>query len=116
MINDQITDSVTQIINYKQGMGSGCPSRIVYKIVEDTTYDDALAKYSDSKEPHLPSIEECDTFHNYMGSSFSDKLRLTRELRNDKTVTCVDFRHRIYVGQPREDKYPVVLIYIEYQS
>ena len=116
MINDQITDSVTQIINYKQGMGSGCPSRIVYKIVNNTTYDDALVKYSDPKEPHLPSIEECDTFHNYMGSTMADTLRLTKELRDDNTVTLVNLRQRIYTGHPRKDSYPVLLIYIEYQS
>ena len=114
MINDQITDSVTQIIKYKDGHGGGRPSKIVYKIVEDTTYDDALAKYMNPSEPHLPTIEECDTFHEYMGSTFSEKLRLTRELRNDTTVTCANFRDRIYVGKPREDKYPLVLIYIEY--
>lgn len=116
MINEQITDSVTQIINYKDKMGSGFPSKIVYKIVDNTTYDEALVKYSNPNEPHLPSIEECDVFHNYLGGTMTDTLRLTNELRDDDTVTLVNFKRRIYTGHPRKDSYPIVLIYIEYQK
>ena len=115
MINDQITDSVTQIINYKDGMGNGCPSRIVYKFENNTTYDDALVKYANPKEPHLPSIQECDTFHNYIGPTLTNTLYLTNELRDDNTVTLANFKQRIYTGHARKDTYPVLLIYIEYQ-
>ena len=31
MINDQITDSVTQLITYKDGHGGGRPSKIVFQ-------------------------------------------------------------------------------------
>lgn len=115
MINDQITDSVTQLIKYKDGMGGGQPSKIILKFVnEEMTYDDALSKYINPNEPHLPTIEECDILHHYMGGRMTEDLVLTRELRNDTTVTCANLRQRIYIGTPRKDKHRVILTYIEY--
>lgn len=116
MINDQITDSVTQIINYKDGMGTGCPSKIVYKFAKDDTYDNALLKYANLNEPHLPSIQECDTFHNYLGGTMTNTLFLTNELRDNTTITLANLKQRIYTGHPRSNTYPIILIYIEYMT
>lgn len=114
MINDQITDSVTQIIKYKDGHGSGHPSKIVIKYSKDMLYDDAIAQYLNPKEVHLPSIEECDILHNYMGSQIMPRRYLTVELRDDKTVTVADLQRRIYTGAARNEEHPVLLVYIEY--
>ena len=46
MINPQITDSVTQIISYKEGHGQGLPSKIVFKYYEDSLYDDVINKFN----------------------------------------------------------------------
>ncbi len=116
MINDQITDSVTQLIKYKDGHGSGRPSRIEYKIIGKGLYDDAITKYLNNAELHLPSIDECDTLHDYLGSHMVVSRFMTREIRDEKTITLADVDKRIYYGVPRNEEHDIVLVQIEYMS
>lgn len=116
MINDQITDSITQTIKYKDGLGSGNPSRITLRLAEKTTYDDALSKYMNPSFPHLPSIEECEVLRHYMASQVGPGKFMTVELRDDITITLADIQHGFYIGAPRKDPYHIVLVKIEYES
>ena len=116
MINDQITDSVTQLIKYKDGHGSGRPSKIVYRIMGKALYDDAIAKYLNPSEPHVPSIDECDTLHDYMGYQLSTFRLMTREMRDEKTITVANVEKRIYLGAPRNEEQDLILVYIEYMA
>ena len=116
MINDQITDSVTQLIKYKEGHGSGRPSKIVYRIMGKALYDDAITKYLNPAEPHVPSIDECDTLHDYVGQQLSPYKLMTREMRDEKTITVADVGRRIYYGAPRNEEHDLILVYIEYMA
>jgi hypothetical protein len=116
MINDQITDSVTQIIKYKDGHGSGRPSKIVYQKKGKALYDDAISKYLNQSEPHVPSIDECDTLHDYMGQQLSPYRLITREIRDEKTITLADVGRRIYYGGERNEEHDLILVYIEYMA
>jgi hypothetical protein len=116
MINDQITDSVTQLITYKEGHGGGRPSKIAYRIMGKALYNDAIAKYLNQSELHVPSIDECDTLHDYMGQQLSPFRLITREIRDEKTITLADVGRRIYYGGDRNEEHDLVLVYIEYMA
>ena len=115
-INPMITDSITQVIKYKEGMGSGNPSRITISFPGKFTYDDALGKFMNPSVPHLPTIEDCKVLVHYMASQIGHGKFLTVELRDDNTITLADIQHGFYIGAPRKDPYDVVLAKIEYES
>ena len=116
MINDQITDSITQIIKYKEGEGSGQPSEIIVSPVGKMLYDDALLKYVNPSVPHLPTIEECDVLHHHMPHVAGGKKCMTSELRDDKTITIADIDRGIYTGASRSEEFYVLLVEITYES
>lgn len=114
MINDQITDSVTQIIKYKEGMGSGCPSKIRIKYYEDSLYDDMIKQFNDPNDFHVPNINECKTLHEYSSGMIMPKYYMTTESYNENQVTLAYIRDGIFVQAKRKDKQSVILIQIEY--
>lgn len=115
-INPQITDSVTQLIKYKDGMGSGLPSKVEFTYRGDMLYDDAISKYLNPKEYHLPSIAECDILYRYLRHVIMPKNYMTVELRDDKTITVADLQNKLYLGALRSESHPVLLVKIEYEQ
>ena len=116
MINPQITDSVTQIIRYKDGTGSGHPSKITFKYYEDSLYDDMIKQFNDSNNLHLPNIDECKILHEYFRTILIPKDYMTTESFNKDEVTCANIREQIFIQKNRADKQPVLLIQIEYEQ
>lgn len=115
MVNPQITDSVTQIIRYKNVGKEPRPSKIQFKFLESMFYDEAVSKYSDQSTLHIPSIAECDILHNYLRNYFVGKNFLTTELRDENTVTVANIENRYYLGEPRNQVYPTVITKIEFE-
>jgi len=116
MINDQITDSVTQIIKYKEGMGSGSISKIVIKYYEDSKYDDIINKFNNPDDLHIPTVEEFKVLHNYLSRTIPPKNYMTSESLDSDHVTLCVFERVIYIQSNRRDTHSVLLAQIEYQS
>lgn len=115
MINDQITDSVTQIIKYKNGMGSGYPTKITFKYHQDSLYDDVIKQFNNINTLHIPNIDECKTLHQYLGRVIMPKEYITTESFNENEITIANLREQIFIQANRKEKHPVLLIQIEYQ-
>lgn len=115
MINDQITDSVTQIINYKEGMGSGKPTKITFKYHQDCIYDQVINDLSRPWDFHIPSIEECKILHEYLGRVIMPKNYMTSEALDQDHVTLAYLRDGVFIQSDRRQYHSVVLVQIEYQ-
>ena len=116
MINDQITDSVTQIIKYKEGMGKGSISEITIRYYEDSKYDDIINKFNDPNDLHIPTVEEFKVLHNYLSRTIPPKNYITTESLDSDHVTLCVFQRMIYIQANRSDTHSVILAQIKYDS
>ena len=116
MINDQITDSVTQIIKYKEGMGKGSISKIIIKYYEDSKYDDIINKFNNPNDLHIPTVEEFKVLHNYLSRTIPPNNYITSESLDDAHVTLCVFQKMIYIQANKSDTYSVILAQIEYNT
>lgn len=116
MINSQITDSVTQIIKYKEGMGKGSISKIIIQYHEDSKYDDVINKYNNPNDLHIPSVEEFKVLHNYLSGTIIHKNYITTESLDSDHVTLCVFERMIYIQANRSDTHSVLLAQIEYNT
>ena len=51
-----------------------------------------------------------------MGQQLSPYRLITREIRDDKTITLADVGRRIYYGGERNEEHDLILVYIEYMA
>ena len=116
MINPQITDSVTQIIKYKEGMGKGSISKIVHRYYDDSKYDDIINKFNNPNDLHLPNIDEFKILHSYLGGLIIPNNYMTTETLEKDSVTLCYVQKGIFVQGKRSDAHPVILVQIEYNN
>jgi hypothetical protein len=114
-INPQITDSVTQNIKYKEGFGFELPKNIEIKFMNPMTFEDAILKYSDQKDFHVPSIKELSIIHQHKRHLVKDTEYLTTKNIDENNVIVVNIFYDVgtYTVVSKKEPRDLLLVYIE---
>jgi hypothetical protein len=85
--------------------------KLSVQVLEDHLYRDAMEKYSNPNDFHIPSPEEghyiADNYYMTFGPGVS---YLTTESPDDKSVTTIDLGLTLFLIEDINEKHPTILI------